>query len=111
MPKETELSPENVMNMFKAQFGNAVKAYWWYDGDFCPCCLTRRIDAMIYEGKEALSINGFMYRERGVLIAYLLCGKCAEKLVAEKPTKPTSMHKAIEENLVSAYLLHLNSFT
>jgi len=111
MFKKKNCLPEDIINMFKAQFGNAVKAYWWYDGELCPGCMSRPIDATMYEGKEALSINGFMYRERGVLIAYFLCGKCAGKLVAEKPTKPTSMHKAIEDNLVSAYLAHVNSLT
>ena len=33
MPKEKEYSAEDIMNMFKAQFGNAVKAYWFYDAD------------------------------------------------------------------------------
>ena len=111
MPKEKEFSPEDIIEMMKAQFGNAVKAYWFYDGDLCPCCLSRPIDEMMFEGEKALSINAFMYRERGVLIAYLLCGKCAEKLVALSPTKPTPMHKTIEENLISAYLSYVNSLT
>mgnify|MGYP006972337609 CR=1 FL=1 len=70
-----------------------------------------RIDEMSYEGLPALSINAFMYRERGVLIAYPLCGRCAEKLVAQRPTEPTSMHKDIERNLVDAYLAYLDSLT
>ena len=109
MPKEKQCSPEDIIDMMKAQFGNAVKAYWFYDGDLCPCCLTRPIDEMMFKGKKALSINAFMYRERGVLIAYLLCGKCAEKLVALSPKEPTPMHKDIENNLVSGYLSHVNS--
>ncbi len=107
---EEQFSPDKIVDMLKAQFGNAAKAYWFYDGDFCPCCLTRPIDELMVEGKKALSINAYMYRERGVLIAYLLCGKCAEKLMAEKPTEPAPMHKDVENNLVSAYLRHLNSF-
>jgi hypothetical protein len=97
--------------MMKAQFGRAVKAYWFYDGDLCPCCLSSPIDEMIFEGKKALSINAFMYRERGVLIAYLLCGQCAQEILAQSPKEPTSRHKAIENNLVSAYLHHVNSLT
>ena len=111
MPEEKRYSPEGIIDMMKAQFGNAVKAYWFYDGDLCPCCLTRPIDEMMFEGKKALSINAFMYRERGVLIAYLLCGKCAEKLVALSPKEPTPMHKDIENNLVTGYLRHVNSLT
>ena len=111
MPEEKKLTPEGIIDMMKAQFGNAVKAYWFYDGDFCPCCLSRPIDEMMFEGKKALSINAFMYREKGVLIAYLLCGKCAETLMAQSPKEPTPMHKTIEENLISGYLSYLNSLT
>jgi hypothetical protein len=82
MPKEKELTPEGIIEMMKAQFGNAVKAYWFYDGDLCPCCLTRPIDEMIFEGKKALS-----------------------------PKEPTPMHKDIENNLVTGYLRHVNSLT
>ena len=65
---------------------------------------------MIYEGKEALSINAFMYRERGVLIAYLLCGQCGGDIIAQSKNGPTSMHESIEKNLINAYLRHMNSF-
>ena len=109
MPDKKMLSPEGIIDMMKAQFGRAVKAYWFYDGDLCPCCLSRPIDEMVYNDQRALSINAFMYRERGVLIAYLLCGQCAQKLMAQASKEPTSMHKAIENNLVSAYLYHVNS--
>ena len=111
MPEKKQYSPEEIIDMMKAQFGNAVKAYWFYDGDFCPCCLSHLIDEMMFEGKKALSINAFMYRERGVLIAYLLCGKCAQEILAQSPMQPTSKHKAIENNLVSAYLRYMNSLT
>ena len=46
-----------------------------------------------------------------VLIAYLLCGECAQEIMTKQPKEPTSMHKAIEDNLVSAYLHYLNSLT
>lgn len=111
MPEEKQYSPEDIIEMMKAQFGRAVKAYWFYDGDFCPCCLSRPIDEMMFEGKKALSINAFMYRERGVLIAYLLCGQCAQEILGQSPKEPTSMHKTIENNLVSAYLHYVNSLT
>lgn len=109
MSDEKRYSPEEIIEMMKARFGNAVKAYWFYDGDFCPCCLARPIDEMMIEGVRALSINAFMYRERGVLIAYLLCGQCAQEILARSPVEPTSKHKAIEDNVVSAYLRYLNS--
>ena len=57
--------------MFKqarAQFGNAVKSFWFYEGELCPACSQHPIGVAKFEGKDALHINGFMYRERGVLI-------------------------------------------
>ena len=108
MRKKNRYSAEDILDLMKAQFGDAAKAYWVYDGDLCPCCLKRKIDAMIYEGKEALSINAFMYRDRGVLIAYFLCGQCATDIMAHSKNGPTSKHKSIEENLISAYLRHLH---
>jgi len=111
MPIEKRYSPEDIIEMMKAQFGNAVKAHWFYDGDFCPCCLSRPIDEMVYDNQKALSINAFMYRERGVLIAYLLCGQCAQEILGQSPKEPTSTHKAIEDNLVNAYLGYVNSLT
>ena len=73
--------------------------------------MSRPVGEMTYNKKRALSINAFMYRERGVLIAYLLCGECAQEIISKQPKEPTSMHKAIEDNLASAYLRYLNSLT
>jgi len=100
---------DTMVSLGKAQFGDAVKAYWIYDGDVCPCCLKRPIDVMKYKGKEALSVNGFMYRERGVLIGYLLCGLCAQDIFKTSKKRQTSMHENIERNLISAYQKHLAS--
>lgn len=111
MPKEKESSAEDILEMMKAHFGNAVKAYWFYDGDLCPCCMSRPVGEMMYNNEKALSVNAFMYRERGALIAYLLCGQCAEEIMEQSPKEPTSMHEAIEKNLVDAYLGYLNSLT
>ena len=111
MRKGKESSAEDILNMMRAQFGNAAKAYWFYDGDLCPCCLSREVGEMMFNNRKALSINAFMYRERGVLIAYFLCGQCAREILAQSPKEPTGMHKAIENNLVSAYLRYINSLT
>jgi hypothetical protein len=100
---------DTLISFGKAQFGDAVKAYWVYDGDLCPCCLKRKIDTMKYKGKEALSVNGFMYRERGVLIGYLLCGLCAGDIFQTSWKWKTQIHENIEKNLISAYLQHLAS--
>ncbi|MDO8755480.1 MAG: hypothetical protein Q7J80_16405 [Anaerolineales bacterium] len=96
----------------KAQFGSAVKSFWFYDGDLCPACFQREIGLVKFKGKDALAINAFIYRERGVLIGYLLCGTCAEYIHAEakkNPYKQTPMHADIETNLIAAYHKHLMS--
>jgi hypothetical protein len=52
----------------KAQFGNAVKSFWFYEGDLCPGCLMRPISVIKMKGEKAVAINAFIYRPRGVLI-------------------------------------------
>jgi hypothetical protein len=96
----------------KAQFGDAVKSYWFYEGDFCPGCLARPIGVIKMKGENAVAINGFMYRPRGVLIGYFLCEVCANYIFreAEKhPYKQTPLHADIERNLAEAYHRHLSS--
>ena len=56
----------------RAQFGDAVKAFWFYEGDFCPGCMARPIGVTKLKGENALSLNGFIYRPRGVLIGRVL---------------------------------------
>jgi hypothetical protein len=109
MAEDKSCSSEDILNMFAAQFGDSVQGYWFYDGDLCPCCLSRPIGEMMYNNKKAASVNAFMYRERGILIAYFLCGECGHKIIAGRPKEPTPQHKAIEQNLTAAYLKHLNS--
>ncbi len=96
----------------KAQFGDAIKSFWFHDGDMCPACAKRRIDVIKFKGQAALAINAFIYRERGVLIGYFLCGTCAKYIFneAEKnPYRQTPLHANIEQNLTTAYLKHLAS--
>ena len=62
----------------KAQFGSAVKAFWFYDGDPCPGCGSE-IDAMEFKGKEALSLNAFIYREPAILNMSYLWEQCSIK--------------------------------
>lgn len=103
---------ETMFAQAKAQFGDAMKSFWFYDGDVCPGCLARPIDKMKFKGKDALSINGFMYRPRGVLIGYFLCDICANYIFKEaekNPYKQTSLHTEIEQNLRDAYHRHLAS--
>lgn len=97
----------------KAQFGDAVKSFWFYDGDFCPACVARPIGVIKMKGEDALSMNAFIYRARGVLIGYFLCEVCANfifKEVEKNPkTKTTPLHTEIEMNLIAAYHKHLSS--
>jgi len=94
----------------KAQFGDAIKAFWFYDGDLCPACGQRPIDAMKYKGEDALSLNAFIYRERGVLIGYFLCATCAGQIFKSaqiNPYQQTPLHAEIEQTLIAAYRNHL----
>ena len=96
----------------KAQFGDAIKSFWFYDGDLCPACTQRPIGVVKFKGKDALAINGFIYRERGVLIGYFLCGTCAKYIFKEAQKNPrhqTPLHADIERNLIAAYHKHLAS--
>jgi hypothetical protein len=98
----------------KAQFGNAVQSYWFYDGDLCPACNQRSIGVINVRGKDALSLNAFIYRERGVLIGYFLCEPCARRIFRDAQKNPytqTSVHAAIERSLISAYLAYVARYT
>jgi hypothetical protein len=96
----------------RAQFGSAIKSFWFHDGDFCPGCSVRTIGPVQFKGKEALAINAFIYRERGVLIGYFLCDVCANFIFKEAEKHPytqTPLHTDIERNLISAYHKHLST--
>ena len=99
-----------IFSQAQMQFGSAVKSRWLHDGDGCPGC-GREIKAMKFKGKNALSLNAFIYREHGVLIAYLLCGKCARYILRESAKIPfggqTALHGEIEKNLKQAFLKHM----
>jgi hypothetical protein len=87
----------------EARFGDAIREYWFYRGDLCPGCMRRPAGAVKYKGRKALSLNCFMYWERGVLIGYLLCGHCV-RTVARKSGE-SKIHQTIERNLIVGYLL------
>jgi hypothetical protein len=100
---------EQLFRQAQMQFGSAIKSRWFYDRDGCPGC-GREIDAVKFKRKKALSLNAFIYRDHGVLIAYLLCGKCAQHIFKEaetNPIDPTDLHNVIEKNLKQAFLRHL----
>lgn len=86
------------------RFGAAIKGRWFYDGDNCPGC-GKKISAMKHKGKDILSLNAFIFREHGVLIAYLLCGKCGNKVI--RATSETPLHVEIEKILKNGFIKQL----
>jgi len=101
---------QSVLDMMRAQFGDAMKGYWFYENPVCPCCHAKPIDFVTYKGQKALSINGFMYRAKGILIAYALCDSCTMQVHKMKPgAEKSSQHKSIEETLAAAYNDYLRS--
>ena len=93
------------------QFGKAVKSYWFHEENNCPSC-GRTIDSWRHKKRQAISLNAYIFRKRGVLIGYFLCSKCARQIHREAKINPgiqTARHAAIEKNLETAYLKHMNS--
>ncbi|MGD9587872.1 MAG: hypothetical protein AB7Q37_07730 [Pyrinomonadaceae bacterium] len=98
-----------IYSQAKLQYGSAIKGRWLHDGDGCPGC-GKEITATKWKKKKAMSLNAFIYREHGVLIGYMLCGKCASHIFAESETNPHShlpIHDEIEKNLKAAFVKHL----
>lgn len=95
---------EALFQQAQWQFGSAVKSRWFHDGEGCPGC-GKKIGTMKYKGKDSVSLNVFIYRDHGVLIGYLLCGKCGNKVIRAKTDTP--LHAEIEKNLKSAYVKQL----
>jgi len=95
----------------REQFGDAVKSFWFYEGELCPGCQVQPLPEKL-QGGEAVAINAFIYRPRGVLIGYFLCETCANFIFKEaqkNPYKETPLHADIERNLTAAYHKHLAS--
>lgn len=106
---EIENLLEQLFQQAQIQFGNAVKERWLHDGDGCPGC-GKEITVTKYKKQDALSLNAFMFREHGVLIGYLLCGKCANHIIRESKKSPfqkLAIHDSIEKNLKQAFVKHL----
>ena len=100
---------DQLFRQAKIQLGTAVTGQWLHDGDDCPGC-GKEITAMRYKKKEALSLNAFIFREHGVLIAYMLCGRCANHILRESKNRPYGnlpIHDEIERNLKDAFVKHL----
>jgi hypothetical protein len=99
-----------MFRQMQMQTGRAIRDRWFHDGEGCPGC-GLAIKAMKFKGKNALSLNTFIDREHGVLIAYMLCGKCARRVIRDSKTVPpggtTPLHIEIEKNLKQALVKHL----
>src|SRR6186713_1867595 len=95
---------EMTFRQAQMQFGSAVRSRWMHDGDGCPGCGSK-INFTKYKKKNCLSLNAFIYREHGVLIAYLLCSKCANQVIGAKSELP--LHGEIEKTLKAAFVKHL----
>ena len=98
---------EMIFRQARMQFGDAMKSKWIYDGGDCPGC-RKELSTMKYKKQQALSLNSFIYRDYGVVIAYLLCGKCAHFIFRDEEKNPGSMketllHGRIEATLKVAY--------
>ncbi len=95
-----------MLRLSKKQFGDAVKGFWFYDREPCPGC-GFPIDTLQYKGRDALSLNTFIYRPRGILIGYFLCSLCARQIFEAVERNPdiqtTPLHDVIEHNLITAY--------
>ena len=100
---------EQLFRQAQRQFGSAIRGRWMYDGDGCPGC-GKEVGVTKYKKQDALSLNAFIFREHGVLIAYLLCGKCALQILREaekRPNRKLPMHDEIEKNLKHAFVKNL----
>ncbi len=90
----------------KMQFGPAGRSMWMHRETECPGC-SGKMKPMRSKGKDLLSLNTFFFREQGVIIAYMLCGKCAKQAIKlNETTHPgsTPLHQEIEKNLKSTFL-------
>lgn len=96
-----------IISHFQAQYGEAVKAYWFYAEDTCPCCAKREIGLLKVKHEYAVSLNAFLYNEMSVLIGYSLCRICVMDLFKASKKRQAIMHQRIEKHLVEAYHRYL----
>jgi hypothetical protein len=100
---------DQLFRQAQMQFGAAITGRWLHDGDGCPGC-GNEITVTKYKKRDTLSLNAFLFREHGVLIGYMLCGKCATHIIRESEKRPygkLAIHDVIERNLKQAFVKHL----
>ena len=107
-PNPIEAAMEKMLALCQAQYGDAIKTYWFYSESVCPCCGKRQTVVFKHENENAVSLNAFMYRERGVLIGYVLCGFCISELLKTSQKRQMIMHENIEKNLIAAYQKYMS---
>jgi hypothetical protein len=110
MPKsEIEDILDQLYRGAQMQTGGMLNGRWFHDGAGCPGCGSE-VGVVKFKKKKALSINAFIYREHKVLIAYMLCSKCANHIIVESKKNPYGklpIHDEIEKNLKAAFVKHL----
>jgi hypothetical protein len=99
---------EKMISLCKAQYGESIKAYWFYKEDLCPCCAKREVGLFKFKHEDAFSLNAFMYDEMSVLIGYALCRVCVADLRQASKKRVAVMHDRIEKHLIEAYHKHLS---
>jgi hypothetical protein len=92
----------------REMYGDKIDTFWFFDGDLCPSCNKRKIDAVVMGKESSLSVNGFMYHDMNTLIGYFLCSYCVTNLFA-KGDKQKDLYHNLEENLKAAFHEHLKS--
>lgn len=95
-----------LLNKANEMHGNQVEKIWFYEGEICPSCTKRKIDAVVMGEDSALSVNAYMYHDLNTLIGYFLCSYCVTDLFA-KGDKQKKLYENLEENLKAAYHKHL----
>jgi hypothetical protein len=90
------------------RYGDEVEHIWFYDGDICPCCNKRNIDALNMGSESALSLNAYMYHELKTLIGYFLCSQCITDLLVST-VQQKSKYEKLEQKLKDVYHDHLKS--
>ncbi len=108
-PRSYEETLARMLIIAQTQWGHWIRSYWFYEADRCPGC-EGLLDTLRIKGREALSLNVFIYRRRGVLIGYCLCRRCAGAIFMaahKRPGVQIGLHVRIEERLIEAYERHI----
>jgi hypothetical protein len=87
--------------------GDAVKSFSFYEGDLCPGCPARPIEAMKIKARMRWH-SMRLSTAPGVLIDYFLCQKCATYMFDEAqkhPYKETPLVMSIQRPVIVKILI------